>query len=132
MGQLAKSKKLNVEATKDAQTPPEETAGEDPALIQADLDIKQTEKMGKEADIRRQEEKHAQGMAHADEAHTVKVATDTTKAAQELAIKGKQAEHDLAMKEKMTKAGAEAKIIAAKKKPAPAKPAKPAKKGGVS
>jgi hypothetical protein len=129
MAQLSKAKEHNVKATKEAQTPPEQPAGEDPRLVDGELELQDTEKMGKQAEIRRQEEKHAMDLAHADEAHTVKIATDTTKTAQELALKGKQAEHDMEMKEKMTKAGAEAKIIAAKKKPAPAKPTSKTKKG---
>ena len=124
MAQLTKAKKVNVEATKDAQTPPEIPAGDDPRITEGELALQQTDQMGKEAEIRRKEEKHAAELAHADEAHNVRKAVDTTKAAHEIAIKGKTAEHDMKMKEQMTKAAAEAKKTAAKIKPKPAKKSK--------
>jgi hypothetical protein len=140
MGQLTKAKVHNVEAEKEAQTPIEQPAGDDPRLTEGELAMQQTEHVGKAAEIRRAEEKHAQQMAQADEAHTVKKAVDTTKAAQDLAIKGKKSEteakiaeekakHDLKMSEHMTKASAEAKKTAAKQKPAKtsAKPKKASK-----
>jgi len=119
-------------ANKEAQTPIEQPAGDDPRLTEGELALQQTDKMGKEAENRRQEEAHALKMAHADEAHTVKKAIDTTKAAQDIAIKGKQTEaqleaeketrtHDMKMKEHLVKASAEAKKTAAKQKPAKSK-----------
>ena len=127
---LTKAKEHNVNAIKESQTPPEIPPGQDPRLQDAELAGKQTEIMGKQAEIRRQEERHAAEMARADESHTVKKAIDTTKTAQDIAIKGQMAaqdmetkakmtEHDMKMKEHMTKASAEAKKTAAKqKKPA--------------
>ena len=132
MAQLTKAKEKNVLANKEAQTPIEQPAGDDPRLTEGELALQQTDKMGKEAENRRQEEAHALKMAHADEAHTVKKAIDTTKAAQDIAIKGKQTEaqleaeketrtHDMKMKEHLVKASAEAKKTAAKQKPAKSK-----------
>jgi len=54
-------------------------------------------------------------MAHADEAHTVKMAIDTTKAASEIALKGKKTEAEIKTKE------AAAKVKAKEKKVKPAK-----------
>jgi hypothetical protein len=115
MAQLTKSKKLNVEATKDAQTPPEGVEATDPRLTEEEVALKSTERMGKEAEIRRGEEKHQMEMAHADEAHTVKKAIDTTKAASEIALKGKKTEAEIKTKE------AAAKVKAKEKKVKPAK-----------
>lgn len=115
MAQLTKAKKANTEAAIAAATPPEGAAAEDPRLTEAELakaDMERTAMAGK---MRREEEKHAIQMAHADEQHNVKKAIDTTKAAQEIALKGKQAEHGMKMKETMTKAAAAAKKTAAKK-----------------
>jgi len=122
MAQLTKAKEHNVKAIKEASTQDEST---DPRLTEAELALQQTEKVGKDAEIRRAEEKHMQDLAHADEAHNVKKAIDTTKTAHDIAIKGKTAEADIKMKEKMTQAGIQAKRIAAKQK----KVTKPAKKG---
>jgi hypothetical protein len=103
MVNLTKAKEKNVEATIKAQTPIEMPQGEDPRVTEEQVALAQTERMGKEAQIRREEESHMQKLAQADESHTVKVATDTTKAAQELAIKGKQADHAMKMKEQSAK-----------------------------
>jgi hypothetical protein len=127
MSLLTKARKVNVEATKDAQTPPELPQGTDPRVTDAEVALKGTEITSKEAEIRRHEEQHALDMQHQDEQHRVKIATDTTKTAQEMAIKGKTADHAMEMKAQMTKASAEAKKTAAKQKPTMAKPAKKAK-----
>lgn len=103
MVNLTKAKEKNVEATIKAQTPIEMPQGEDPRVTEEQVALAQTERMGKEAQIRREEESHMQKLAQADESHAVKVATDTTKAAQELAIKGKQADHAMKMKEQSAK-----------------------------
>lgn len=127
MGQLTKAKVHNVEAEKEAQTPPEMPSN-DPRLVEGELALQETDNLAKQAEIRRKEEAHAMKLGHADEAHTVKKAIDTTKAAQDIALKGKAHEaeekmaeeshkHDLKMKETTTKATAEAKKIAAKNKP---------------
>jgi hypothetical protein len=127
MSLLTKAKKVNVEATKDAQTPPELPQGADPRVTDAEVALKGTEVTAKEAEIRRHEEQHALDMQHQQEQHGVKIATDTAKAGQEMEIKGKTADHAMEMKAQMTKASAEAKKTAAKQKPAMAKPAKKAK-----
>jgi hypothetical protein len=103
MVNLTKAKEKNVEATIKAQTPIELPQGEDPRVTEEQVALAQTERMGKEAQIRREEESHMQKLAQADESHTVKVATDTTKAAQDIAIKGKQADHTMKMKEQSAK-----------------------------
>jgi hypothetical protein len=113
MAQLTKAKKMNVEAVKDAMTQEE---GENPRIAEEEVLLKQTERAKKEAEIRQSEEKHAQDIAHASEDHGVKKAIDMTKAAQDVALKRKQAEHSMKMDEHMTKASAEAKKTAAKQK----------------
>lgn len=115
MTNLTKAKEHNVLAEKEAMTPPEQQVN-DPRMMDAELQRTQmeaeTDQMSKMAEMRRQEESHALEMAHADELHNVKKAIDTTKSAQELALKGKQSEmemkhkdeahkHSLKMKEKM-------------------------------
>jgi hypothetical protein len=126
MSQLTKSKKINIEATKDAQTPPEIPEGSDPRMQDAELQGKQTEIQGKEAEIRRKEEAHALKMGQEDEKHRVKIATDTTKTAHGIADQHKMTDHKVKMGEQMTKAGVQAKKTAAKQKPAAKKPAKKA------
>ena len=121
LGQLTKAKKQNIEAAKEAQTPIETNAADDPRLADEDVAIKQTENMGKMGEIRRQEEKHAMEMGHADEAHNVKKAIDTTKTAHEIANKGKMTDAAIKMKEEAAKVKAKQVKIAAKTKPAPAK-----------
>lgn len=118
MSLLTKAKEHNVLAIKEAQTPPEVPEGADPRLTEEEIALQQTERAGKEADIRRQEEAHALRMQHEDESHRVKIATDTAKTGQDMAIKGKTADHSLKMKEKLTESAAKAKEIAARKKPA--------------
>jgi len=127
MSLLTKAKEHNVLATKEAQTPIEQPEGANPELQAAEVGAKQTDIAAKEAEIRRKEEQHALNLQHQDEQHRVKIATDTTKTAQEMAIQGEKADHDMKMKEETTKASAESKKIAAKQKPAAAKPAKKTK-----
>jgi hypothetical protein len=112
MGQLTKAKKFNVEATKDAQTPPEQGESTDPRVVEGDVALKQTEVAAAEEKIRRENEKHDIDMQHQQEDHNVRVAVDTTKAAHDIAIKGKTAEHAMKMKEKSVSSG----IVAKKKK----------------
>ena len=128
MSLLTKAKEHNVLANKEAQTPPEGVEPTDPRLTEEELALAQTERGGKEADIRRQDEAHALKMQHEDEKHRVKIATDTTQTAHKVANEDRMAEHKQKMGEEMTKAGAKAKIIAANKKPAAPKAAKPIKK----
>ena len=120
MSQLTKAKKTNTDATIAANTPIEQPAGSDPRLADAELQGKQTETVGKEAEIRRQDEQHALDLQHQDEQHRVKIATEAAKTSQDMEIKGKTADHSMAMSEKMT----QAKAKQAGKAPKPKKPAK--------
>jgi hypothetical protein len=128
-GQLTKAKKLNVEATKDAQTPIEQPENADPRINEAELAIKETEMAGKMGDQRRKEEAHAQKLAHQEDKHQTTKAIDTTKTAQELAINREKAEYERRMKEKTTQASIQTKKQAAKVKKSPSATKKPAKKG---
>lgn len=114
---LTKAKEHNVLATKEAQTPPETTPADDPRLAEADLQQKEIDRMASESQIRRDEERHQMEMAHAGETHNVKVAVDTTKAASEIANKGKMTEAAIKMKEEMAKTKAKQAKTAPKTKP---------------
>jgi hypothetical protein len=122
--QLTKAKKANVEAIKEAQTPPEETAQTDPRITEGEIALQNTDKVAKEAEIRRKEEAHALELQRKNEAHATKAAIETSKAAHDIANKDKGASHALKMKEKMTEASAKAKAMAPKKEKKP-------KKGGI-
>jgi hypothetical protein len=131
MAQLTKAKEHNVQASVAAQPPPEIPAGQDPRLVdaevqgaQADVAAKAMDIEAKNAEIRRQEERHALDMVHKDEAHRVNVATQTAKTGHDMQLTDKKAEHDMKMKEHMTKASAEAKKTAAKQKKTASKPSK--------
>jgi len=106
MAQLTKAKEHNISALKDAQTPPETIPADDPRLAEADLAQKETDRVATEAQIRRDEERHMMEMAHADETHTVRKAIDTTKAASEIALKGKKTEAEIKTKAEVAKAKA--------------------------
>jgi hypothetical protein len=128
MTNLTKAKEKNIEATRRAQEPLEEGTVNDPRLTEAELAKMETERGGKERDIQRQDEVHVLEMEQKMDSHETKKDMDMTKAAHEIAIKQKVAEEGIKDKAQLAKASAEAKIIAAKKKPA-AKPArKPVKK----
>jgi hypothetical protein len=101
LSQTTKAKKVNVEATKDAQTPPEIPEGADPRLTEEEIALQQTKRMGEQAKIRREEEKHAQDLTHKGEDHIVKKAIETSKAAHDMTVKEKTASHGMKMKEKM-------------------------------
>jgi len=116
LGQLTKAKVHNVEATKSAQEPPETTPTDDPRLTEADLAQKETDRIATEAEIRRDEERHSMEMAHAGESHNVKVAVDTTRAAHEIASKGKMTDATIKMKEEMVKVKARQAKTASKPK----------------
>jgi hypothetical protein len=118
MAQLSKAKEHNVKATKDAQTPPEIPDNADPRIADGEVALQDTEKVAKEAEIRRQEESHQLEMQHKDEAHKTKLAIETTKTAEGIVDQHKMTDHKVAMGEKMT----QAKAKQAKMKPA-AKPA---------
>jgi hypothetical protein len=127
MSLLTKAKKVNVEATKDAQTPPEIPENASPEMQSAELQGVRTDNMGKEAEIRRKEEAHRLKMEHEDEKHRVGLATSTIKTAHGIAQEGKMSDHKLKMDEQMTKSKAKAAEIKAKQRPAAPKPAKKAK-----
>jgi hypothetical protein len=114
MAQLTKAKEKNVIANKEAQTPPEIPEGTDPRLTEEEIALQQTERAGKEADMRRQEEAHQQQMRHAEDDHNTRKAIETTKTAHDVAIKEKTASHGMKMKEKMAEAAAKAKKTAQK------------------
>jgi hypothetical protein len=117
MAQLTKSKKFNVEANKNAQEPLETTPIDDPRLADEEVALSQTERMAKEAEIRRNEERHAMEIAHAGEAHNVKVAVDTTTAAHNIAMKGRETEASIKMKEEAAKSKARQAKLNKKAKP---------------
>jgi hypothetical protein len=122
MSNLTKAKEKNVLAEKEAMTPPETPPGDNPELRAEEVAGARTDNVSKEAEIRRQEEAHAlelqhkqedhdqrmaeggQKMVHEHEKHAVGVATEVTKAAQDLDIKEKQTEHGMKMKEQAAKA----------------------------
>lgn len=79
MAQLSKAKKVNVESVIAAQTPPELSQGENPALTEEQLALQQTEREGKEADIRRREEAHILDLQHKQEKHDHDLAVGTVK-----------------------------------------------------
>jgi hypothetical protein len=128
MAQLTKAKEKNVLANKEAQMPPEIPAGTDPRLTEEEIALQQTERAGKEADIRRKEEAHQQKLRQGEESHGVKIATDTTRTAHDIANKDKMANASIKMKEEMTKASAKAKKEASKSGAGMKKKAKEGKK----
>jgi len=111
MAQLTKAKKVNTEATKEAQTPIEQPNGDDPRLVDADIAKKQAEiddiRTKSDLSIQKANEEIAQlrqkgeenqlsnlvDLAHKDEMHKT-----------DLEIKKKTADHSMKMKEKMIKA----------------------------
>jgi uncharacterized protein (DUF2344 family) len=121
MAQLTKAKEHNVKAIKDSQTPIENpNSAEDPRLAEGELSLQQTENEAKQAEIRRQEEKHALDLQHLDEDHRANIALTATKTAHEVANKDRMAQHGMEMKTMLAKAAAKAK----KSTPKPAKPSK--------
>jgi hypothetical protein len=119
MTNLTKAKEHNVLATKEAMTPPETTAADDPRLVEADLAKKQAEiddqrtktalKMD-EANAKNTE--LSQKMIHNEQSHKVGVAMDLEKHNTDIDIKKKAAEHGMKMKE----AAAKQKKVAKKPK----------------
>lgn len=120
MSLLTKAKNANVEAIQKAQAVPE---NQNPDLSAEEVALAQTERAGKEAEIRRQEEQHALKMAHEDESHRTKMASTTMKTAQGLAIKDKVTDHGMKLKEK----AATIKARQVKAAPKPKKAVKAAK-----
>jgi len=103
MTNLTKSKKINIEANKDASVPPEQTESEDPRLADEAVALSQTERMAKEAKIRRDEESHAMELSHADEDHNVKKILDTTKTVHDITLKNKKTDAEIKAKEESAK-----------------------------
>ena len=102
MAQLSKAKDKNVEAIIKAQTPIEGAGTTDPRLIEEEIALQQTERAGKEAQIRHAEDQHALDMQHQKESHQMELGTKMAKTAHEIALKHKMAEHGAAIKEKVT------------------------------
>ena len=91
MVNLTKAKEKNVEAAVKAQTPIEQQTGADPRMLDEQLAIAQTDRMGKEAQIRREEESHALDMSHKDDDHRMKMGMEGAKAAQDMELKDRKA-----------------------------------------
>jgi len=102
MAQLSKAKDKNVEAIIKAQTPIEGAGATDSRLIEEEIALQQTERAGKEAQIRHAEDQHALDMQHQKESHQMELGTKMAKTAHEIALKHKMAEHGAATKEKVT------------------------------
>jgi hypothetical protein len=110
MAQLTKAKKVNTDATKDAQTPIETQSADDPRLVDADIAKKQAEiddiRTKSDLAIQKANEEIAQlrqkgeenklstliDLSHKDEMHKT-----------EVELKKKQADHTMKMKEKAIK-----------------------------
>lgn len=129
LNQITKAKKLNVEAIKDAQTPPEITDATNPDLQAAEVALENTKVAGEEGKIRREEEKHAQAMRHREQSQGLDLAERTSKTAHDIAIKERDAAVKRKTAEETGKATARAKIIQANKKPSPKPSPKPGKRG---
>lgn len=127
MAQLTKAKEKNVEANVKAQAPPEQQEQIDPRLQDEQVALATTERMSKAAQMRREDEAHQQELAHKEDEHAMKLATDASAAAQELGIKKQKADHDMKIKEEASKAAAQAKKAAANKPKAGIKKEKPNK-----
>jgi len=89
MGQLTKAKKVNVEASKDAQTPPETTPQNDPRLTEGELALQGAKLEDQQAATRRADEKHQFDMASQDTKNRVDIATKAAKTDAEIANKQK-------------------------------------------
>ena len=114
MSLLTKAKKSNAEAEKEVQTPPE---GENPEVVAEDVALLQTERAGKEAQIRRDEESHLEEQRRKEEQHKTDLAVRTSKIAHEIAGKDKTVDHKMKMDEIKTRADAVAKKKSALQKP---------------
>ena len=116
MAQLTKAKDKNVEANQKAQAMPEQGEKTNPALQEEEVALATTERMSKAAQMRREDEAHQQELVHKEDEHAMKLATDSTAAAQELGIKKAMSEHSMKIKEEASKAAARAKKNAPKTK----------------
>jgi hypothetical protein len=114
--QLTRAKVHNVQAARDANTPIETTSTDDPRIADGEVILQQTDVAAKEAEIRRKEEQHSLDMQHQQEQHGVKVAVDTTTAAHNIAMKGRESEASIKMKEEAAKTKAKQANVAKKVK----------------
>ena len=99
-GQLTKAKKFNVEAEKNAITPPENTNTVNPILQEAEVEGQQTNNLAVAEQIRRDEEKHQIELQHADESHRAKLITEASRAANDMENKNMMVESSVKQKEK--------------------------------
>ena len=99
-GQLTKAKKFNVEAEKNAITPPETTPAADPRLQDAELMARSTDIAAKNEQIRRDEEAHQQKLRHSEESHRLNQAKTAIQTAHDEEIKERDDLHSMKMKEK--------------------------------
>lgn len=103
MGQLTKAKKVNVEAARDAQTPPETTPQSDPRLTEGELALQSAKLRDQEASTRRAEEKHRFEMNEQATKNRIELATRAAKADADITNKQKTTNHSLKMKEMSVK-----------------------------
>ncbi len=99
-GQLTKAKKFNVEAEKNAITPPETTPAADPRLQDAELMARSTDIAAKNEQIRRDEEAHQQKLRHSEESHRLNQTKTAIQTAHDEEIKERDDLHSMKMKEK--------------------------------
>lgn len=103
MGQLTKAKKINVEATKDAQTPPETTPQSDPRLVEGELALQNAKLEEQHAAIRRADEKHQFDLGEKMTKNRVDIATKAAKADADIFNKNRVVEHGMKIKEETAK-----------------------------
>jgi len=120
MSQLTKAKKANIEATKDANTPPEIPAGDDPRMLDAELVKKQEEINKVKQDQQIKAEKHLADLDEMEEKREierlklqVEMLQKERQNRQDLDLKKKTVEHGMKLKEKVA-------TIKARQKPKPA------------
>jgi hypothetical protein len=121
MVNLTKAKEKNIEANKEAETPPEMPEGTDPALTEAQVAAEQSKAQGQDIknqqlieENRRKEEKHQQELEQGHQTHVVELAKGAEEHNVKIGLKKAEAVHGMKMKEK------------AANKPKP----KPTKEGG--
>jgi hypothetical protein len=93
MAQLSKAKKVNIDGIVASQTPPEVPQEADPRITEEQVALQQTERGGKEAEIRRQEEAHALDLKHKQEKHEHELTTGTAKTLSDIAQKEQKAQN---------------------------------------
>ena len=103
MKQLAGAKKHNVEATKDAATPPEQPQGENPELQNAELAQKGVEIEGAKRKNDLDATKQVEDMQMGREKHNLELQHEHEKHLLDLGIKAETAKRGMKMKEKAAK-----------------------------